>query len=102
MTGNLEALKAKYKLNAESESYLQQRLEKTGKLLDTCACVEEARHAHEEVSLKYAGETEFEGEVKEFLVPSPTVPGRHPVVGTEHGAKQNLFYLAYVCRSMSL
>ena len=34
MTGNLEALKAKYKLNEESESYLQQRLEKTGKLLD--------------------------------------------------------------------
>ena len=75
MTGNLDALKAKYKLNEESESYLQQRLEKTGKLLDTGACVEEARQAHEEVTLKYAGDAEFEGDVKEFFVPSPAVSG---------------------------
>ncbi|KAL8617655.1 hypothetical protein ACOMHN_047901 [Nucella lapillus] len=79
MTGKLEALKTKYKLNVESETYLQQRLEKTGKLLDTCACVEEARAAHEEVCLKYAGEVHFEGEVKEFLVPSPTLPDGVPV-----------------------
>nr|KAG5704455.1 hypothetical protein BaRGS_024310 [Batillaria attramentaria] len=73
MLGNLEALKAKCKLNEESETYLQQRLEKTGKLLDTGASVEEARQAHEEVCLKYAGEADFEGDVKEFFVPSPAV-----------------------------
>ena len=80
MTGNLEALKAKYKLNEESESYLQQRLEKTGKLLDTGACVEEARQAHEEISQKYAGDAEFQGSVKEFFVPSPAVSGEHCVI----------------------
>ncbi|KAK7103844.1 ethyl acetate hydrolase-like [Littorina saxatilis] len=79
MTTNLEALKAKYKVNEESESYLQQRLEKTGKLLDTGACVEEARQAHEEVVLKYAGDVEFQGDIKEFFVPSPSFPGGVPV-----------------------
>ena len=76
MTENLKALKAKYKVSDESDSYLQQRLEKTGKLLDTGACVEEARQAHEEVCLKYAGDAEFQGDVKEFFVPSPAVPGK--------------------------
>lgn len=79
MLSVLENLKAKYKLNAESESYLQQRLEKTGKLLDTGASVEEARQAHEEVCLKYAGDADFSGDVKEFFVPSPTVAAGIPI-----------------------
>ncbi|PVD26539.1 hypothetical protein C0Q70_14216 [Pomacea canaliculata] len=79
MPSGLDALKAKYKLNQESETYLQQRLEKTGKLLDTGATVEEARHAHEEVTLKYAGDFDFEGDVKEFFVPSPSVKDGIPI-----------------------
>lgn len=77
MSANLDALKAKYKLNEESDSYLRERLEKTGKLLDTGASVEEAREAHEEAAFRYAGDIEFQGDVKEFFVPSPTVKGRY-------------------------
>ena len=84
MSGSLDALKAKHKLNAESESYLQQRLEETGKhslsdLLNTSASVVEARQASDELLLKYAGDAEFEGDVKEFLVPSRTAPGKQLV-----------------------
>lgn len=79
MLSGLDALKAKYKLNVESESYLQQRLEKTGKLLDTGATVEEARQAHEDVCLKFAGDAEFEGDIKEFFVPAPALEGGVPI-----------------------
>lgn len=85
MLSGLEALKSKYKLNEESESYLQQRLEKTGRLLNTGASVEEARKEHEEVYVRYAGDIDFEGDVKDFRVPSPTIHGEidpHPTTNT--------------------
>ncbi|XP_076464407.1 uncharacterized protein LOC143296398 [Babylonia areolata] len=75
-----ETVKSKKKLNAESECYLQQISEWSGRLMpESGTGVEEMRQAYEEVTLKFAGELEFEGDVKEFFVPSPAVPGGIPI-----------------------
>ncbi|KAL8619647.1 hypothetical protein ACOMHN_019702 [Nucella lapillus] len=75
-----ESVKNKKKLNAESESYVQQASVWFGRLMpDSGTSVAEMRQVYEEVTLKFAGELEFEGDVKEFMVPSQSVPGGVPI-----------------------
>ena len=65
----------KYTVHEETLEYFRAGEDSTtGNLY--CMTPEVARRIHEQNAIKYAGTTDFEGKVKEFIVPSPDASGK--------------------------
>ena len=74
MAETLNELKKKYKVHEETDSYFRLRTDNGKPYYEIT--VDEARLQKEEVGKQFGGETEFEGTVKDFTVPSPYIKGK--------------------------
>ncbi|XP_046558049.1 esterase LipI-like isoform X1 [Haliotis rubra] len=63
----------KYKIHEETLAFFRQQKERGARPYQELT-VEEAREANRQTSLFYAGDTEFNGSIKEFIVPSIHCP----------------------------
>ncbi|XP_021353653.1 AB hydrolase superfamily protein C1039.03-like isoform X2 [Mizuhopecten yessoensis] len=83
---DLDELKQKYKFHEETLSYFKLRAEAGFGSYPNAPSIEAARDINLQVTKKFAGEVEFEGSVKEFIVPSTHVKAGIPV--TVYRSKQ--------------